>query len=489
MQIPLKVLRTALFVVVLSSLSFGQSKTERLDELIGGFTRLRQFNGTALIAKEGKVLLKKGYGFANFELGSPTEVDTKYRLASVTKQFTAMRIMQLVEEGKLNLAGTISDYLPDYPRSTGSRITIHHLLTHTSGIPSYTDFPGFMQRNARNPVRPQEFIKFFADSALQFEPGTKFHYNNSAYFLLGVLIEKVTGMSYAENINEHIFKPLGMKNSGYDRNAQLLPKRAAGYQQNGSQLMNAQYIDMTIPYSAGSLYSTVEDLYVWDQALYTHTLLPSDAAQKLFSKYVWTDEGAQSRYYGYGWFMNTVQIGNSTDSVESVEHGGGIFGFNTLMFRVPKEKITIILLSNLSGVRLRDITKGALGILLNKPYDKAKESLALRLQKELASGPLEKAFANFRANKEKPSLFYQSEGELNDVGYAFLGEGKIQEAIEVFKLAVELFPGSSNAYDSLGEGYMKSGDKENAIKNYQRSVELDPNNDNGREMLKKLSGT
>ena len=477
-----------LFILTVAAtiLASSQVKTETLDDLVAGFVKQQQFNGSGLIAHNGKVVLRKGYGYANFELRSPNEADTKFRLASVTKQFTAMTVMQLVERGALRLDGTISEYLPDYPKETGSKVTIHHLLTHTSGIPSYTDFPGFMRNQVRDPYRPQDFIKFFKDSSLLFQPGERFAYNNSAYFLLGVIIEKVTGKPYAQVLAEQIFIPLGMKNTGYDVNARVLPKRAAGYQLNGDQLVNAPYIDMSIPYAAGSLYSTVEDLLLWDNALYTETLAKKETINKIFTPHISAAGPGVPNYYGYGWFLGKEQIGSSADSVETIEHGGGIFGFNTLMFRVPKSKTTIILLSNVTGGRLRDMTRSILGVLYDKPYDRAKQSVATSLKNDIQKIGLEKAISAYRVNKEKKSEYYLNEGELNGAGYEFLAQKKFSEAIAIFTLMVEAFPRSSNAYDSLGEGYMMSGDKENAIKNYEKSIELNPNNDNGKEMLKKL---
>lgn len=477
-----------LFILTVAAtiLASAQTKTEALDELVAGFVKQQQFNGSVLVAHNGAVVLSKGYGFANFELRSPNESDTKFRLASVTKQFTAMAVMQLVERGALRLDGTIADYLPEYPKETGSKVTIHHLLTHTSGIPSYTDFPGFMQKHVRDPYRPQDFIKFFKDSSLLFQPGGRFAYNNSAYFLLGVIIEKVAGKPYAQVLAEQIFIPLGMKNTGYDVNARVMPKRAAGYQLNGDQLMNAPYIDMSVPYAAGSLYSTVEDLRLWDNALYTETLVKKETLNKIFTPHINAAGPGVPNHYGYGWFLGKEQIGSSADSVETIEHGGGIFGFNTLMFRVPKSKTTIILLSNMTGGRLRDMTRSILGVLYGKPYDKAKQSAALALKNDINTIGLNKAVAAFNTNKGKKSEFYVSEGELNGAGYEFLAQKKFSEAIAVFTAMVESFPRSSNAYDSLGEGYMLSGDKENAITNYQKSVELNPNNENGKEMLKKL---
>ncbi len=242
----------------------------------------RQFNGTVLVAENGKVIVKKGYGLANMEWNIPNTPDTKFRLGSVTKQFTAFLILQLVDQGKLKVSEKITTYLPDYPKATGDKITVHHLLTHTSGIPNYTNFPRFFETMSRDPYAPEAFVKKFSDLPLDFEPGSNFSYSNSGYFLLGVLIEKVTGKPYATVLQEAILTPAQLKDTGYDLPGPILPKRAAAYEKRGSGYVNAPYLDMTIPYAAGSLYSTVEDLYRWDQLLYTDKLLSAASKKSPF---------------------------------------------------------------------------------------------------------------------------------------------------------------------------------------------------------------
>jgi len=249
-----------LIALISATAALAQDKTQKIDALLKAYYDYGQLNGAVLVSENGKVIYKKGFGMANMEWEIPIQPDTRFRIASVTKQFTATLILQLVEEGKIKLDGKITDYLPDYRKDTGDRVTIHQLLNHTSGIPSYTGLPGFFQNESRTPYGVKDFVKKFASGDLEFEPGTKYSYNNSAYFLLGAIIEQITGKPYARVLQERIFDPVGMKDSGYDDDAPLIKKRAAGYQKTPNGYENAAYLDMLLPYSAGSLYSTVEDL-------------------------------------------------------------------------------------------------------------------------------------------------------------------------------------------------------------------------------------
>ena len=461
--------------------SFGQKKTEKLDELINKYTEYGQFNGSVLIAEKGKVIYKKGFGQANMEWDIPNQPNTKHRLGSITKQFTSMLIMQLVADGKLDLKAPISTYLPDYSKINGDKFTLHHLLTHTSGIPNYTNYPNFFQDMSRDPFGPVEFTKFFADSTLRFTPGEKFEYSNSGYFLLGVIIEKVTGKSYEQVLQENIFTPLEMKDTGYDLHAPILKNRAAGYEKNGSSYRNADYLDMSIPYAAGSMYSTVEDLYKWDQALYTEKLLPKKYLEMLFEKHI-PDRG---NYYGYGWGVGRMAIGTSTDSVKIVGHGGGINGFNTRITRLPADKTLIVLLNNTGGAPLNGMTKAIAAILYNKPYAMPKQSLATTVLNEINDKGLDEGLTLFKKLKDDTNYELQ-ENEINWAGYQLLGSNKIKEAIAVFKLNVDEFPESFNVYDSYGEALAKDGQKSLAIENYKKSIELNPGNTNGIKMLKEM---
>lgn len=477
--------RTA-FVAVIAfvatlTVSFAQTKTTQLDDLLNKYTEYGQFNGSVLVADHGKVIYKKGFGLANREWDIPNAPDTKHRLGSITKQFTAMLIMQLVAEGKLDLQATISKYLPDYSKVNGKKITIHQLLNHTSGTPNYTSFPNFFKELSRNPYTPTEMVRMYADSILDFTPGERFSYSNSGYITLGAIIEKVTGKSYEEVLQEKIFTPLKMNNSGYDHHNTILKKRAAGYEMKGSKPENAPYIDMSTPYAAGSMYSTVEDLFIWDQALYTEKLLPKKYMDMMYEKYV----PAFGQYYGYGWSVGYFPIGSTKDSTEIIGHGGGINGFNTLITRMPKEKSTIILLNNTGRAPLEDITIAINGILHGATYDLPKQSLANLVYKEIIDKDLKAGLAFYEKNKGSKE-YSKSESEMNTMGYTLLQAGKKKEAEAIFKLNMEAFPKSANVYDSYAEALMEQGKNELAIANYKKSIELNPGNQNGIDMLKKL---
>jgi CubicO group peptidase (beta-lactamase class C family) len=469
------------FFLVFINYTSSQTKEQDITKLIDTYTDYKTFNGSVLVAENGNVIYKKGFGFANMEWDIPNAPNTKHRLGSITKQFTAMLVLQLAEQGKIDLQAPVSKYIPDYPKASGDKITIHHLLTHTSGIPNYTSFPGFFENDSRDPYTPTEFIKTFSEMDLDFKPGEKFSYSNSAYFLLGVLIEKVSGKSYEQMLQENIFTPLNMKDSGFDHHATILKNRATGYEKNGGEFMNSRYLDMSIPYAAGSLYSTVEDLYLWDQALYTDKLLPKASMGLFFGEHT----EAWGGYYGYGWAIGSAPIGNTEERIATISHGGGINGFNTLIARSPSDESLIVLLNNTGGAPLNDMAKAIRGILYDKPYDFPKKSVANALYDDILESGLETALLNY--NTIKSSTDYNlDEAAMNSAGYRLLQSKKIDEALVVFKLNIEAFPKSSNAYDSYAEALMAKGNTEMAILNYKKSIEINPNNQNGIDSLKKL---
>jgi CubicO group peptidase (beta-lactamase class C family) len=451
----------------------------KIDKLMAQYAECCAFTGTVLVSDHDKVIFKKGYGAADREWGIPNAPDVKFRLGSITKQFTSMLIMQQVAKGAIKLDGHLSDYLPYYRTDTGSKVTISQLLSHTSGIPSYTDAPNFLEDVSRNYYAVDDFVKKFCSGDLQFPPGTKFHYDNSGYFVLGAILEHVTGKSYETLLKETILGPLGMNDTGYDHHETILAKRASGYEQELAGVDNAPYLDMSLPYAAGSLYSTVEDLFKWDQGLYTDKLVSDALKQKLFTPNL--------NNYGYGWDIRTVPAGEPGAGQTVISHGGGINGFNTLETRYIADHDLVVIFNNTPGANLGDMAKGIRAILYSQEPAAPKRPLASDLGPTIVNKGVDAAIVQYRELKRaRPNDYVFNEGALNRLGYMLLQKDRNADAIAILKLNVEEYPKSAGVYDSLAGAYAKDGQKQLAIENYRKSLELDPKNQNAADKLKEL---
>lgn len=372
--------------LTLSFIAFSQNAelTAKLDKVADAYAKNRQFIGTVLVAKGGKVLLEKGYGMANIELDVPNAPDTRFRLGSITKQFTSTAILQLQEQGKLAIDDLACKYIDSCPE-TWKSITIRQLLTHTSGIPSYTGMPEFPKpKFMRQPLTPIEVLMLSKDKPLDFPPGTSFKYDNSGYVFLGVIIEKASGEKYADYLTKHVFGPLDMQDSGYDVTTTVMKHRAAGYTPAGKDTFkNAEYLDMSLPYAAGSLYSTVRDLYRWDRSLYTNKLLSNASKEAM-----WTPV---KNNYAFGWMVSPMQ------DHKQVGHGGGINGFATYIGRFPEDDATVIVLSNNQAGPAQAVASALAGILfkgsVELPWERKEVSLDSKILDQYVGtypvGPLE----------------------------------------------------------------------------------------------------
>ena len=328
--------RPAALAVALILLAGGRAFAQdasRMDDIVQSYVSSGRFMGAVLVARGDDVLLDKGYGSANLEWGVPDAPSTKFRLGSLTKQFTAASILLLAERGKIDLQARIRTYLPDAPPAWDG-ITIVHLLTHTSGIPNFTADPKYPSWEPF-PTTAKDLVARFRDRPLDFPPGEKWSYSNSGYVVLGYVIETVTGLSYERFVADNLFRPLGMQNSGYDSNSAIIPQRAAGYASTPKGPANAGFINMTVPFSAGGLYSTTGDLWRWEQGLFGGKLL-SPASMKTMTTPVKND-------YAFG-----VMVRN-TGGRTVVSHSGGIEGFNTYLAYYPDDRVTIVVLANLNG--------------------------------------------------------------------------------------------------------------------------------------------
>src|SRR5262249_44564751 len=280
----------AIRLVILSALSLGAfikmpaqeaaPIASKFDEYLSAAAK-QGFTGSAWLARDGKVIFSKGYGLANIELDVPNTPRTKFRLGSVTKQFTAASILLLQERGKLSVQDPICKYFENCPNAWGE-ITIHHLLSHTGGVPNFTSFPDYLPKMMM-PVTVMGMIERFKDKPLDFKPNEKWSYSNSGYFVLGYIIEKASGESYESFLQKNIFDPLKLKDTGYDHHDTILKNRATGYSRGKNGVINSAYLDMGQPYSACSLYSTVEDLFAWNEALFSDKLLSAKSREAMMT--------------------------------------------------------------------------------------------------------------------------------------------------------------------------------------------------------------
>lgn len=476
------IVRAAVFLAVLvvwADTPTSQDKSSAVDALLASYHDAGIFNGTALVSDNGKVVLKKGYGLADFEWKIPNTPDTKFRIGSITKQFTATVVMQLVEEGKLSLDATLSSVLPYYRKDTGSRITVHHLLTHTSGIPSYTGLPNFMRDVSRDPYGVREFVEKYCSGELEFEPGSRFLYNNSGYFLLGAMIEAVTTKPYAQVLRERVFEPLGMAASGYDLSGPILEKRARGYEAGPAGVRNADYLDMGLPYAAGSLYSTVEDLYIWDQALYGEKVLPSKAKERMFTPSLGN--------YGFGWVVQKRSIGVDKAERLTIGHGGGINGFNTLITRVPEDRHLVVLFNNTGGTNLGAMADGVLDILYGRTPPSARRPVSTLMYDTIRKSGVKAAVEQYREIRNANASTYDlGVPQLNRLVIELLDQKRAGDAIEIAKLSVEIVPKNANLLNTLARAYREAGQTDLAIQTYESVLQLDANNRNASESLKEL---
>ena len=368
-----------IFVVLLLSAVAGFAQdTARMDAVAKEQAAGDKFMGNALVAKDGAVLFERSYGWANLEWKVPHTPDSKFRIGSVTKQFTAAAILLLEERGQLKLDDPVAKFIPDAPEAW-KQVTLFHLLTHTSGIPSFTDEPEYLTWKL-SPESPAQTIAHIRGKPLEFAPGERHKYSNSGYVLLGWIVEKVSGQSYEAFLRENIFTPLGMTNSGYDSNTAIIPGRASGYVPGPGGLTNAPYTDMHVPHGAGALYSTTGDLLRWTQGLYGGKLLKPASLEKMTTPY--KDD------YALGLVVHTV------NGRKVIEHGGGIEGFNAQVAYYPESKTTVVVLANVNGSAFVELSGKLAAIVFGEAVKLASE----RKEAEVPSSTFQRYVGVYRLN-------------------------------------------------------------------------------------------
>lgn len=313
---------------------------ERIDAIANEAVQQKRTAGCSIaVVKDGETILAKGYGMADLENDVPATAETVYRIGSITKQFTATAIMQLVEQRKLSLDDELTKFLPDFS-TQDHQVTVHHLLNHTSGIKSYTSLLKFLVR-MRDDLTHSQMLTLIEEQPFDFAPGDDWKYNNSGYYLLGRVVEEASGEDYADYVQEHIFRPLGMNATRYGGYRPIIRHRARGYNQDDDEFSNAAPMSMKLPFAAGALVSNVLDLAKWHLALESGELLSQESYQRMYTPTKLND-GA-TRPYGYGWALG------EREGHKLIHHGGGINGFSTEIARYPDDRLAVIVLTNTMG--------------------------------------------------------------------------------------------------------------------------------------------
>lgn len=473
------------------------------------------FIGSVLVAKNGKVIFEKAYGEADRSTKELNTVDTKFGIGSVTKQFTSMLIMQLVEENKIQLTDTIGTYLPYLPKEKAKHITIHQLLSHTSGLPHYNSLQAIgvsLEDFGNTNYTPRELAELIGKTHLIDTPGSRYYYSSFGYDLLGTILEEVTGESFANLLDEKIIKPLGLTNTGYGTNEYVAKELAKGYRyrevygldwwtsEHGGEIREAPFRDQSTAYTAGGMYSTVKDLFVWSEAVKNYTLLSEELTQVMLTPNL---EG-----HCYGWVRNWDDVIEKNTQVRLYGHGGALAG-NSAFIGIYDDGTTIIYLSNINNLKAEEILHQ-----LHRRANNLKDEYRLegypnrdsytKFVKAGGMSSLQDYFnrlsiysgytvhpsnstmrgvmkIHLEANKKevadslKKALIkdhYPTERELNEYGYYFLQSDDPKFALGFFKENTIRYPFSSNAWDSLGEAYLQYNEYQEAIYCFEKAITI-----------------
>ncbi len=346
-------------ILLLFQASIAGTLESRLDSLMDLYHRYNNFTGTVLVSRDGEILYTQGFGFASLEHLVPNTPRTKFRIASISKQFTSMLVMQQVTLGTMSLDDPVRNYLPDYPAPQGEIITIHHLLSHTSGMPHYAGIPDFFDLYGRRAFLHNEFVGLFRDLELLFDPGEKYSYSSFGYYLLGYILENVTGKSFSDLLYEGILEPLEMYDTGIVNHRQVLRNKATGYDMKPASFELAGFRDLSTALATGDMYSTPLDMVKWEKALREYSLLERESQEKIFTPNL--------NGYGYGWTIGHRAVNN--DSVLYHQHTGGTNGFTSIATRIPCDGYYILVFCNTRPAEIRPVEENILRILYGNEPD------------------------------------------------------------------------------------------------------------------------
>lgn len=455
-----------------------QTKKSRVSGIMQAYHKYNMFDGAVLVAENGKIVYKGAFGPANREWNIPNRTDTRFMIGSVSKPLTATLAMLQVQKGLLSLHKTIADYLPEFKNKPAAGVTIKQLLSHTSGIPNYDIINDFFPRISRQNFSREDYIKVYMDSALLFEPGSRYFYSSWGYFTLGYILERVTGKTYAQLMKEDIFSKLQMNNSGSYHHLQVVPNRATGYDYSFGGFTSADFRDQSNTMGTGDLYSTVEDLFKFHLALTNHTLLNKELTEEMLSP------GMRPARYGYGWFNQNFKY-TATDSVAANFHLGMTEGFISFMLRIPSTNSFTVILCNSSPTDFFGITKNLVKVLYNKPVD-LKQPVHKKMETFIAQLGAIKAVEEYKKMKADSVHYYIDWISMDFIAEQLLNLKRYEDAKTIAENNSAEFPDKDLVMFTMGNIYLALNRKDDAIRFYKKALQLYPGYQEAKNRLKEL---
>ncbi len=476
----LKRLAILFYCLLVSSCLFAQNKKATLSNIMQTYHNYNMFDGAVLVAENGKVVYKAAFGLANREWNIPNKTDTKFMLGSVSKPITATLMLIQVQKGLIGLDKTIAEYLPEFKNKPAANITIKQLLSHTSGMPNYDIIKDFFPGISRQNFTREDYVKVFMDSALSFEPGSRFFYSSWGYFTLGYIMERVTGKSYSQMMKDDIFDKLQMNNSGSYQHLQIVPNRATGYDYSFGGFTSADFRDQSNTMGTGDLYSTVEDLFKFHLAISNNTLLNKKLTDEMLTP------GIRPARYGYGWFNQNFKYTNE-DSVAANFHLGMTEGFISFMLRIPANNSFTIILCNSSPTDFFGITKNMVKVLYNRPVT-VKEPIHKKTETNIAKMGATKAIEEYKKMKADTAHYYVDWISMNFISEQLLNLKRYEDARLIAENNVAEFPERDLVMLTMGNIYLALNRKEDAIRFYKKTMQIYPGYQEAKNRLKELEG-
>ena len=472
-----KVLYTLLFFLPGIAL-FGQSKEAKLSDIMQSYHNYNMFDGAVLVAENGKVVYKGAFGLANREWNIPNKTDTKFMIGSVSKPLTATLMLIQVQKGLIDLNKTLADYLPEFKNKPAANVTIKQLLGHISGMPNYDITKDFFPRISRQNFSREDYVKVYIDSAISFEPGSRYFYSSWGYFTLGYIMERVTGKTYSQLMKEDIFDKAGMANSGSYHHMQIVPNRATGYDYSFGGFTSADFRDQSNTMGTGDLYSTVDDLFKFHIAISNNTLLNKQLTDEMFTP------GIRPARYGYGWFNQNFKY-TPADSVAANFHLGMTEGFISFMLRIPSTNSFTIILCNSSPTDFFGITKNLIKTLYNKP-EAIKQPVHKKMETYISQLGAVKAVEAYKKMKADTANYYIDWISMNFIAEQLLNLKRYEDARIIAENNAVEFPDKDLVMLTTGNIYLALNRKEDAIKFYKRTLQLYPGYQEAKNRLKEL---